>query len=184
MTEGVTREARLGMPPEHEALVAAMVDAVRALAALPHDPSLLRNLIDQALWDVTQFREGPSHKCGGLRWRTRAAHAIAHPPWKDLRHEHVIERDWLIRLLRATPEAAPSVLWNMPVALVTKKEAEELPHRISWHGRWCWERYLTKPLVVLDVVTGEPLDLARMNQALRSHYAPLVERATAAGAVL
>ncbi len=52
----LTRQMRRAMPPEHEALVTAMIDVVRALTSLPYDRSLLRNLIHQALWDVTQYK--------------------------------------------------------------------------------------------------------------------------------
>lgn len=187
LSVGATLEARLSVPAAHVALLAAMTDAVQALARLDHDPELLRRLVDQALWDVTQYQEGELHKFGGLRWRTPAAHALARPPWrgKGLRHEHVVERAWAWRLLCALPDAAPQVLANLPAALVLEPEAKRLPPG-PWDGAWGWERYLRlqgSP-VVLDAGSGTPCALPAMAHRLRDTYAPLVERARAAGADL
>lgn len=182
---GITVESRLTMPDEHVKLILAMVDAVHAIAALPHDPAHLERLLHQALWDVTQFKQGPLHKCGGLRWRTVEAHAIAKPPWKELRHEHVVELAWVKRLLRVTPDAAETVLWNLPVALVTERQANDhLRAAARWGSGWGWARYTAVPLTVLDARTGSALDLPLMNEALRDVYRPLVDEARAAGGVL
>jgi hypothetical protein len=180
---GATRASRIAFTEAHEALTHALVAAVQALAALDHDPALLRSLVNQALWDITQFKESPLHRCGGLRWRTPSGHTAACPPWKNLRHEHVVERGWLWRLLRATPEAAPELLWNLPAALVTVEEHLLLPDG-RWDAVWGWERYQQAGLAVIDATTGSPADLESMNLTLRSVYAPWVERARQVGASL
>lgn len=180
----LTQEARLDFPSKHQALVAAMADAVEALAGLDHDVGLVRHLIDQAIWNVTEFKRSSRQKYGGLRWRSRAAHAAASPPWRDLRHEHPVERDWLLRLLAATPSAAHTALWNLPAALVTKDEHRLMPSGSTWRGSWGWAKYVATGIEIIDAGNGQAVDLQAMNERLRACYEPLVNAAVAGGARL
>ena len=162
-----------------------MVDAVEALAALEHDPKHLRKLVNVAIWNVTEYKMSPRHKYGGLRWRTPSAHERAHPPWTGLRHEHVIGRDWLMRLLRATPNAAEEVLWNLPVALVTTEEHALLDNDERWDSdQWGWGRYLRANLSILDTTSEQPVDLRLMQQEARDCYQPMIDAARQLGADL
>jgi len=101
-----------------------------------------------------------------------------------VQHEHVVELDWLTRLLWANSDAVAVALWNMPAALVTKEEAKLLPNGHRWDGLWGWDRYRAAELSLIDAESLRPVDLQAMSAELRAVYAPIVEQAAAADASL
>lgn len=169
-SSALLRAARLEMTPEHAATVDALADAVGALSQLDHPPEMLKRLVDQAIWTATEFKTSPGQKYRGLRWRSRAAHEqLRRRDYKDLRHEHVVERSWLRRLLRRTPHRASEIMWNVPVAVVTKEEHKTLPGGSD--GTFGWERYETLELV--DGRSGETVDSAQLAAEARAVFGPL-----------
>jgi hypothetical protein len=181
-----TLESRLDPPEDHVALIASRVDAIAALRKLPYPLGRFEPLVQQVMWDVTEYRRNSrTHKVRGVRWRTPDADRVARQSWakgKDVRHEHVVDRLWMFRLLGTVPDAA-EMLWQFPACLATKGEHLLLPDGL-WAGPWGWERYVSAGLSVIDAPTGEPVDLVAMATDLRDAYRPLVGQALGQGAAL
>ena len=49
-----------------------------------------------------------------------------------MRHEHIIERRWMIEFLHLQGEAVRSALWNYPACLVTVPEHTALGQTTEW----------------------------------------------------
>ena len=83
---------------------------------------------------------------------------------KVVRHEHVIERDWMARFLEEHPSAVTEALWEYPACLVTKAEHERLAKS------WGWRRYLEASVRVVDAASGKEVNLDAMDVELRTSY--------------
>jgi hypothetical protein len=159
------------MTDEHRAAVNGVVQVLEALQALPEETRSLKNRItSNLLWVVTEFKPGTKHKVHGVRWRTPAAHALAlTQQTKTVRHEHVIERRWMIDFLHETPHAMARALWNYPACLVTVKEHIALGKTRGWG----WARYTEANIKVIDAETGAVMDLSKAQAELRQEYESL-----------
>lgn len=153
------------MTEDHRAAVRGVADVLIALKDLPEEIRSLKDRItSNLLWVVTEHKPGPKQKIHGVRWRTPAAHLLAEMrDTKTLRHEHVIERRWMIDFLHDHPEAISVALWNYPACIVTVDEHIALGRSTEWG----WARYLEAQLEVIDGETGRPLDLMKSDQQLK-----------------
>lgn len=166
-----TDAARMEMLDEHRSAIDGVIQIVDALHELPDEIRYLKDrIVSNLLWVVTEFKPGTKHKIHGVRWRTPAAHAlVASRDTKTVRHEHVIERRWMIDFLHSHPEVVADALWNYPACLVTVAEHTALGRSDGWG----WSRYVDAHLEVIDGATEESIDLVRADRELRSHYASL-----------
>ncbi len=162
--------SRLEMSQDHRATVGAIGPIIGALAALPAEGRPLHvRVVKDLLWVVTEFRPSFPHKLGGVRWRTPDAHELVlkREP-KTVRHEHVIERDWMARALLEHADIAAVALWEYPCALVTTSE-----HAALAKGAWGWWRYVDSDMPIVDAATGLPVDVREMAQALDESFVRL-----------
>jgi hypothetical protein len=170
MDGGALEQSRLVMSDAHRQEVDGIAPIIQALAALPEVSRPLHvRVVKDLLWVVTEFRPGYPHKLAGVRWRTPAAHDFVQTrQTKAVRHEHVVERDWMARKLLEHPGIVAEALWEYPCALVTSGEHDRLSRTA-----WGWRRYLDSGTLVIDAATGEPADLTEMAGALDATYARL-----------
>lgn len=170
MNGGALEQSRLVMSPAHRDEVDGIAPIIQALAALPEvSRSLHVRVVKDLLWVVTEYRPGYPHKLAGVRWRTPTAHDLVQTrQTKTVRHEHVVERDWMARKLLEHPEIVAAALWEYPCALVTTAEHDQLSKTA-----WGWRRYLDSGTVVIDASTGERADLVAMADSLDAAYAEL-----------
>jgi hypothetical protein len=109
------------------------------------------------LWLVTT---GTAASKYATRFRSQAA--LATPDVRELRHEHVYTRRSLVAQMLADPDSIEDVIRNKAVACtVTKAEHDLLTPFDRTHEGWA--RYLAAGVVVLDMATGEPVDLGEAN---------------------
>lgn len=167
-SNGATEDSRIEMLDEHRAAIEGVAQVFEALHQLPDDVRFLKDrIISNLLWIVTEFKPGAKHKIHGVRWRTPAAHELAsRKETKAVRHEHVIERRWMIEFLHEHPESTSDALWNYPACLVTKQEHLLLGKSSGWE----WARYVEAGLEVLDGETGRPVDLNEADSPLHDVY--------------
>jgi hypothetical protein len=166
--DGATLQARLTMTDAHAAEIGGIVEIIEMLAALPEESRPLHvRVVKSLLWIVTEFRPGFPHKLAGVRWRTPEAHALvlARQP-KTVRHEHVIERDWMARVLLDHPGTAADALWQYPCCLVTVEEHA----RLSRSPSWGWRRYLDAGVDVIDAGSGMAAPIDAMADSLEYSY--------------
>lgn len=168
---GATEAARISMLEEHRAAIKGVAQVFEALQQLPDEVLFLKaRIISNLLWVVTEFKPGTKHKIHGVRWRTPSAHELTlRKETKTVRHEHVIERRWMIEFLNAHPEAMEVAIWNYPACLVTTEEHL----RLGTSKVWGWARYLKAGLDVVDGETGRKLDLKQADSELRAKYEEL-----------
>lgn len=159
------------MLEEHRAAIDGVAQVFEALHQLPDEVRFLKSrIISNLLWVVTEFKPGAKHKIHGVRWRTPAAHDIAlRKETKGIRHEHIIERRWMIDFLHTHPEATKPAIWNYPACLVTTQEHL----RLGATKAWGWRRYIEAGLQVIDGETGTTMDLAQADLELRATYEEL-----------
>jgi hypothetical protein len=167
---GALENSRLAMTDAHRTEIEAIGPIIRALAALPSESRPLHlRVVKDLLWVVTEFRPSFPHKVGGVRWRTPAAHELVlRRESKTIRHEHVVERDWMARVLLDHPEVAHLALWQYPCALVTKDEHDSLAK-----NAWGWWRYVDSRTEVVDGENGRAIDVRAMAEALDDAYEEL-----------
>lgn len=163
-----TEAARIGMTDAHRHAINGVVEVIKALRDLPDEIRYLKDrIISNLLWVVTEFKPGTKHKVNGVRWRTPAAHAlVVAGDTKNVRHEHVIERRWMIVFLNEHPDEVKDALWNYPACLVTVDEHMALGKGAGWG----WDRYIQARLTVIDAETASNLELSKAHSELRATY--------------
>jgi hypothetical protein len=78
--------------------------------------------------------------------------------WRDkhLRHDHVLQRKYMVdALLNANHEAVATILNKAIGCIVTKAEHDKLRQFANFDG---WERYRQAGIVIIDMETGRPFD--------------------------
>jgi len=165
---GATEESRIEMLDAHRQAVDGVAQVLKALQELPDDVRFLKDrIVSNLLWVVTEFKPGAKHKILGVRWRTPAAHDLVQTAeTKSVRHEHVVERNWMIQFLHDHPTAIDPALWNYPACLVTTTEHTAL----GTTSAWGWARYIAADIQVIDATNGRSVDLVAMNTHLRKTY--------------
>lgn len=163
-----TEAARIEMLEEHRKAVDGVIQVIDALQDLPDEIRYLKDrIISNLLWVVTEFKPGTKHKIHGVRWRTPDAHALVMArDTKTVRHEHIIERRWMIEFLNLHGGVVGSALWNYPACLVTVPEHTALGQSTQWG----WRRYVDAGLQVIDAVTGDEVNLVSADEELREHF--------------
>jgi hypothetical protein len=166
-----TEDARLVMSEAHRSEITGIAEIIVMLAELPKESRPLHvRVVKNLLWVVTEYRPGFAHKVAGVRWRTPSAHDLIEArQTKGLRHEHVIERDWMARRLLEMPDTARDALWQYPSCIVTTDEHG----RLSASHEWGWDRYRDADIPVIDAGTGRRVDLRRMASDLVQAYRDL-----------
>ncbi|MGY1829020.1 hypothetical protein ACI8AA_01180 [Geodermatophilus sp. SYSU D01180] len=140
-------------------LRSAVALATFALTSSDVHPEHRKRLLNEAIWFVTE--RGSVSRKYRLRYRTPAALAIqrtlpAAAAAKQLAHEHVQPRKYLVaRLLEPGADVA-RILAGAEACVVTRSEHERLTAQTSAIG---WQRYVAASITVLDLATGAPLDL-------------------------
>ena len=165
---GALADSRLGMTPAHCRDVDEVAVIVGVLAVLPNAGHPLHvRVVKSLLWVVTEHRPGFLHKLAGVRWRTVSAHdLVTKREPKTVRHEHVVERDWMARRLLDRPSVAAEALWEYPCALVTVQEHL----RLTSSRAWGCHRYIETATEILDAETGQRADLPAMAEALDAAF--------------
>lgn len=131
--------------------------AVEALGTAGLHPDELRAHFDLALWRATELDRSR------LKYRTRLrSAAVLGPDEVEIRHEHVVERRWLLARMLEAPARAHHWLALAVGCVVTRAEHEAL----SVAGGWGWERYVRAEFAVVDCAEGVPLDLETAQAAL------------------
>jgi hypothetical protein len=112
--------------------------------------------IGHELWAYTEIQSTPSTKYN-LRYCTAA---VLGPDERPIQHEHVVERRWLRDRLLAQPQDVSAVLALAVSCVTTADEAKTLTSQAK--GLFGWTRYHHTGVPVIDRLTGESADLARL----------------------
>lgn len=132
---------------------ASALRLVEVLAPMDIDEPIKRRMLSHSLWFVTET-EGTS------KYRTRfmSRKAIGKNP-RQLHHEHVIPRKVLVDAMVREPHRAAEIAATAIGCTVTRKEHEALTKLDkSEPGVVGWDRYRRAGIVIIDTVTGEPLE--------------------------
>lgn len=125
---------------------------VEVIAPLDIDDAIKRKMLSHSLWFVTET-EGTS------KYRTRymSKRAIGKDP-KQLHHEHVIPRKVLVDAMVKEPSRAAEIAGTAIGCTVTRKEHEALTKLDkAVPGAEGWDRYRRAGIVVIDTMTGKPV---------------------------
>lgn len=166
-----TEGSRIEMVEDHRLAIRGVAEVLQALQDIPEEFRFLKDRItSNLLWVVTEYKPGTKHKIEGVRWRTPAAHELVKArDTKLVRHEHVVERKWMVQFLHDNPPALTDALWNYPACLVTRDEHIAL----GASSHWGWQRYLNAGLEVIDATTEAALSLEEADKLLRRIYEEL-----------
>ena len=137
-------------PDAQERRVSAisLAEAIRAASNVV--PSHRREMLSIAVWKYTEAEGG--------KWATRyRSAAVVHGPVAPIQHEHVVTRATLVERMLVDGADVDAVLARAVGCLVTVEEHGRLTAvATSVEG---WGRYATAEVEVLDMATGERLDL-------------------------
>ena len=145
----------------------ALIEFARSCSALhPRHP---RRIVSEAIWFWTE-RGTPANKYR-LRYRTPAAiehqstlgHSAAA---KFLAHEHVHERAGLIAKLLDPATDVRATLLSSHACVVTREEHAVLTAQKHVTG---WARYQAAGILPVDLVSKEPVDLAKLMLEDKTH---------------
>jgi hypothetical protein len=136
------------MHKDHEAIKKSAYLAIKSILQLDLYPMHKRELIDTCIWKITEVD-------GKYRTRYRSEAALNIKKAKELHHEHVIERKYLIDQILANPADFYSSLDRAVGCVVTRKEHSLLSllskQNPTLNG---WERYKVAKIKVFDLLTG------------------------------
>ena len=144
-------EERLHWIPRHDR--DARIEAgirLACWAAAQEDlyPAHRREFLSIAVWKVTEAD-------GKWNTRYRSVASLSGGPGAKVTHEHVVPRKLLVAAMIARPHRVEEILTTGAVACVVQRDQ----HSLLNSGRFGWYRYLDAGIEVIDMATGEPLDL-------------------------
>lgn len=126
------------------------VRVVTALGCADLHPEELRSHFDLALWRATELDRNRLKYC--IRFRSAA---VLQAQEVEIRHEHVVERRWLLERMLENPPRAHRWLALAVGCVVTREEHDAL----SAADGWGWERYSKAGIAVVDCQGMVPLEL-------------------------
>ncbi len=128
---------------------------IEVLLPLDIYPRMKRRLISHCLWQITEA-EG-RHKYD-LRYRSQESLIASR---EELRHEHVRRRKDMVDALLNSPPDVEIIVAEAVGCVVTKGEHAKLAEIDRNHKTLNgWSRYRKAGIVVVDMVTGTPLQFA------------------------
>jgi hypothetical protein len=135
---------------------------MRALLSAGLRDDDLRYLLDMSLWRYTEFDKNRWKM--GIRYRSAEVMGTA---VVEIRHEHVVERRWLLDQITGAPDRLEDFLQFAVACIVSKEEDVRLRVAVGFG----WERYLAAGIDVVDTTDMHPVDvlvLAGEQRALAS----------------
>jgi hypothetical protein len=149
----MTKACRFKPHPRAEDRRRSATTALKGILELNLYPPHKKKLLSTCLWKLTEA-DGKYN----LRFRTQESVRIANS--KQLHHEHVHRRDKMVLALLADPARAEDISSCAVACIVTRAEHRELD-RVdkAFPELDGWERYRKAGLTVIDLVSGDPLDL-------------------------
>lgn len=128
--------------------------AINALLSLDLHLAIKEGLIKEAIWYLTEAEGVNKHK-------TRYCTVKALSGAEKMNHEHVYQMRHLIQALLENPAASDEILEKAIACTVTVSEHSQLGAISRMHPHLDgWERYAHAEIIVIDTVTGEPLQFS------------------------
>jgi hypothetical protein len=146
--------------PDRAAVVASCLTLLQAMVAAEGViPAQCHYWLSRVMWSLTEC-EGKYN----VRWAS--AGALRCVDTRDVRHEHVFPRGWLVHKVIEDPELLQRLDSFALACIVTRQEAERLNRQPPALG---WGRYLNEGITVHDMRTFDEVsvaDLAKQGPAL------------------
>ena len=148
--------AEYGRPADANERIESAIKVIEALLPLEINERMKKKFLSNCLWQITQAEGRTKYE---IRFRSEGA---MNAPRKELRHEHVTQRNAMVKALLERPKDARTIAANAQGCVVTKDEHKllnDVDKAIDG-----WERYREAKIIVIDMETGEPIEFPTPTQ--------------------
>jgi hypothetical protein len=131
---------------DHDIRLESAFCAVKGLLEIELYPAHKKKLLSDCIWIITEVD-------GKYKTRFRSEGAINESNQKNLRHEHVFERQFIVDELLSNPSDYEKILLQAVACVVTKEEHERLTSATNKDKNLQgWDRYKFTNIKVFDLL--------------------------------